>query len=144
MLYNSPEHFLRAQRANIVEAVAAAQRRAGGHYAAFTPAQLQQNATQDAQAIMETMRTEAMDTAEMQAGLRATHARGIDLNDLNRMAELLEQGLVALVDRELHDQPDLAAELTRRIRHFNTRFRSNLTSVKLDITLGRLKREKPS
>jgi hypothetical protein len=140
MLYNSPEHFLAAQSANFVEVVAAAQRAAGGHYAAYTPAQLQQNAANDASSIMETMRTEFMDSAAMQAGIRDTYGRGIDLDDLTRMAGFLEEGLVALVDRELQDQPDLAVELTRRIRHFNTRFRSNVTSVKLDITLGRMKR----
>jgi hypothetical protein len=140
MLYNSPEHFLTAQTAAIVEVVAGAQRAAGGHYAAYTPAQLQQTASQDAHEILETMRTEIMDSVAMQAGIRETYDRGIDLDDLSRMAELLERGLLALVDRELQDQPDLAAELKRRIRHFNTRFRSNVTSVKLDITLGRLKR----
>ena len=61
-----------------------------------------------------------------------------DLNDLTRMSNALDRGLVAYVEAELGSQPDLCADLVRRIRHVTASYRSNVTSVKLDSTLNRL------
>ncbi len=63
---------------------------------------------------------------------------GLDLDDLIRMGRAFEQGFVRLVEQELRDQPDLAIELSRRVRHLGTRFRSNVTGVLVDRTIHRL------
>jgi hypothetical protein len=47
----------------------------------------------------------------------------------------METRFMAYVQAELSAQPDLAAEILRRLRNVNARFRSNVTAVKLDKTI---------
>jgi len=143
MHYNSVDHFLTAQHAAIVIVMTAAQQAAGGHYAALTPTALQQNAANDVVELLHNIRQLRLDSTIMRGflvGAQENLAEGVDLDDLIRMDQAFERGFCALLEQELHDQTDLAAELTRRIHYLTGRFRSSITSVKVDQTLQRLKR----
>ncbi|MDQ2809240.1 MAG: hypothetical protein M3Z04_20390 [Chloroflexota bacterium] len=144
MRYNSLDHFLTAQHAAIVTAMVAAQQAAGGHYAALTPAALQQNAANDVAEVLHNIRQLLLDSTIIQgfqAGAQENVADGVDLSDLIRMDQAFERGFCALVEQELRDQPDLAAELIRRIHYLTGRFRNSVTGVKVDQTLNRLRKK---
>jgi hypothetical protein len=136
--YNSLEHFLREHEPGFVAVMEAAQRATGGHYAAMTPAQLHANAAADVQHLLQSIRQATLDRGAIQKAAEQTGAAGINLDDLTRMSNALDRGLVAYVEAELGSQPELCADLLRRIRHVTASYRSNVTSVKLDSTLKRL------
>ncbi len=142
MHYNSIDHFLTVQEPAIVAVMEAAQRAAGGHYAAYTPDALRHNAASDIAEVLHNIRKLTLDNTTIQgfqAGAQENVAEGVDLNDLIRMDQAFERGFCALVEQELRDQSALAADLTRRIRYLTGRFRSSITGVKVDQTLSRLK-----
>ena len=139
MQYNSIDHFLTVQYETLVTIMEAAQQEAGGHYAHYTPAELHRNATNDLREVLASIREIKMDNPAIRASAEQNVTIGIDLTDLIRMGQALEVGLVRFVEQELHNQPELETELSRRIRHLCARFRNNITTVKLDQTLNRLK-----
>ncbi len=140
MHYNSIDHFLTVQYDTLLTIMEAAQREAGGHYAAYTPDELRRNAGNDLREVLASIREITMDNPAIRAGAQQNVMIGIDLEDLIRMGQALEVGLVRFVEQELHNQPDLETDLSRRIRHLCARFRNNITSVKVDQTLNRLRR----
>ena len=144
MHYNSIDHFLTIQQPAIIALMAAAQREAGGHYAALTPDALEQNAANDGAEFLTNMRRFTLDSTIIQgfqAGAQENVLEGVDLSDLIRMDQAVERRFCELVEQELRDQADLAADLIRRIHHLTGRFRSTLTGVQVDQTLKRLRKK---
>ncbi len=144
MHYNSVDHFLTLQHEAILTLMAAAQREAGGHYAAMTPDALRQNAANDGAEFLTNIRRLMVDATIIhgfQASAQENVVEGVDLSDLIRMDQAVERRFCALVEQELHDQADLAADLIRRIHYLTGRFRSSITGVQVDQTLKRLKKE---
>lgn len=144
MYYNSLDHFLTIQQPTILTLMLAAQREAGGHYAAMTPAALEQNAAKDGAEFLTHLRRLTLDATIIhgfQTGAQENVAEGVDLSDLIRMDQALERLFCALVAQELRDQADLKADLIRRIHYLTGRFRSSVTGVQVDQTLKRLKKE---
>ncbi len=141
MRYNSIDHFLTAQHEAIITVMAAAQQQAGGHYAALTPDALWQNAAQDVQEVVTSIRDLKVDNPAVRASAQENMEIGVDLDDLIRMGLAFEQGFQVLVNQEVQDQEELAAELNRRVLRLGARFRTNITGVQLDQTLKRLKKE---
>ena len=141
MRYNSIDHFLTAQHAAIIAVMVAAQQQAGGHYAALTSDALWQNAVQDVQEVVTSIRDLKVDNPAVRASAEENVEIGVDLDDLIRMGLAFEQGFLVLVKQEVQDQEELATELNRRVLRLGARFRTNVTGVKLDQTLKRLKKE---
>ncbi len=138
MHYNSIDHFLTVQYDTLLTIMEAAQREAGGHYAAYTAEELHRNAAGDLREVLASVRDLKVDNPALHASARQNMVRGLDLDDLIRMGQAFERGFEVLVEKELQEQWELAAELNRRVRHLGTRFRSNITGVKLDQTIQRL------
>jgi hypothetical protein len=139
MPYNSIDHFLTANLAAITALMEAAQRATGGHYAAMSPDQLRQTAQSDVRQIIEVLRTTHVDRDTIQDTARQTDTQGIALDDLTRMSLEMERRFIPYIQAQLAGQPEFAADLIRRYRHITASYRSNITAVKLDRTLGRLK-----
>ena len=139
MPYNSIDHFLTAHQAAIAALMEDAQRATGGHYAAMSPEQLRRTAQSDVRQIIEVLRTTHVDRDAIQDTARQTDTQGIALDDLTRMSLEMERRFIPYIQAQLAGQPEFAADLIRRYRHITASYRSNITAVKLDRTLGRLK-----
>jgi hypothetical protein len=139
MQYNSIDHFLTANLADIAALMEDAQRATGGHYAAMSPEQLRETAQSDVRQIIEVLRTTHVDRDVIQDTARQTDMQGIARDDLTRMSLVMERLFIPYIQAQLAGQPEFAADLIRRYRHITTSYRSNITAVKLDRTLGRLK-----
>jgi len=140
MHYNSIDHFLTANLADIAALMEDAQRATGGHYAAMSPEQLRQTAESDVRQIIEVLRTTHVDRDVIQDTARQTDMQGIALDDLTRMSLEMERRFIPYIQAQLAGQPEFAADLIRRYRHITTSYRSNITAVKLDRTLGRFQK----
>jgi hypothetical protein len=138
MHYNSVDHFLSAHESQIIEMMASAQQATGGHYAALSEAALRADARAAAQRMMAAVRQVQLDGQTVQATARQRDSAGIALDDLTRLVDQMETRFIAFVQAELRAQPELAAEILRRLRNANARFRSNVMAVKLDKTIRQL------
>ena len=85
------------------------------------------------------LRTTHVDRDVIQDTARQTDTQGIALDDLTRMSLEMERRFIPYIQAQLAGQPEFAADLIRRYRHITTSYRSNITAVKLDRALGRLK-----
>jgi hypothetical protein len=139
MHYNSIDHFLTVHEPDIAALIEDAECATGGHYAAMAPEQLHQTAQSDAHQLIEGLRAAHVDRTTIQDNARQTDTQGIALDDLTRMSLEIERRFIAYVQAELAEQPEFAADLARRCRHITAGYRSNVTAVKLDRALGRLK-----
>ena len=135
MRYNSLDHFLKEHEAEIAAIIMDVQRRVGGHYARLAPEELQQNAAQDAQYVMQIWRK---GLADREAREIATHAdrAGIDLNDLIRLVDEMAVSFAAFFEEELREQPELREDLLRRMRHTSASYRTSIIAVRLDKKLS--------
>jgi hypothetical protein len=140
MHYNSVEHFLTENEAAFAHIIEEVQRGVGGHYARLTPAELHATAVHDAHLVVQSLMSEHIDRHEVQESARDNDAAGIELDDLIRFSTEMEARLIAYAERDLHDQPNLAAEVATRLRHRAASYRSNVTAVKLEASLKRLKK----
>ncbi len=143
MHYNSAEHFLRTQTDAITARLAEGQAAAGGHYARLTPAARQATAAADAHQFIAALLAANLAPDVVQAGARAAGDAGVPIDDLLRMTDETQPRLLAFITAELADQPELGADLVRRIRDVNARFRSNVTAVKLEQAIARLRPRTP-
>lgn len=141
MRYNSIDHFLTAQHEAIIAVMVTAQQAAGGHYAALTGDALRRNAAQDVQEVITSIREIKVDKPAIRASAEENVDIGVDLDDLIRMGLAFEQGFLVLVKQEVQDQEELADDLNRRVLRLGARFRTNVTGVKVDQTLKRLRQE---
>jgi hypothetical protein len=139
MHYNSIDHFLTVHEPDIAALIEDAERATGGHYAAMPPDQLHRTAQSDAHQMIEGLRATHVNRTTIQDTARQTDTQGIALDDLTRMSLEIERRFVPYVETELAEQREFAADLVRRCRHITAGYRSNVTAVKLDRTLGRLK-----
>jgi hypothetical protein len=139
MHYNSIDHFLTVHEPDIATLIEDAERVTGGHYSAMAPEQLHQTAQSDAHELIAGLRAAHVDRTTIQETARETETQGIALDDLTRMSLEIERRFIPYVQAELAEQPEFAADLVRRCRHITAGYRSNITTVKLDRALGRLK-----
>jgi hypothetical protein len=139
MHYNSIDHFLTVHEPDIAALIEDAERATGGHYAGMTPDQLRGTAQSDARELIAGLRAAHVAREVVQETARQTETQGIALDDLTRMSLEIERRFIAYVQAELAEQPEFAADLVRRCRHITAGYRSNITAVKLDRALGRLK-----
>ncbi|HEX6608179.1 MAG TPA: hypothetical protein VF276_14845 [Chloroflexia bacterium] len=140
MHYNSVDHFLTAHESQIIDMMASAQQATGGHYAGLSEAARRADAQAAAQRMMAAVRQVQLDGQTVQATARQRDSAGIPLDDLTRLVDQMETRFIAFVQAELGAQPELAAEILRRLRNANARFRSNVMAVKLDKTIRQLQR----
>lgn len=139
MHYNSIDHFLTVHEPDIAALIEDAERVTGGHYAAMAPDQLHRTAQSDARELIAGLRAAHVDRTAIQDTARQTDTQGIALDDLTRMSIEIERRFIPYIQAELAEQPEFAADLVRRCRHITAGYRSNVTAVKLDRALGRLK-----
>ncbi|HET7079648.1 MAG TPA: hypothetical protein VFM49_19620, partial [Chloroflexia bacterium] len=106
--------------------------------AALSEAARRADARAAAQRMMAAVRQVQLDGQTVQATARQRDSAGIALDDLTRLVDQMETRFIAFVQAELRAQPELAAEILRRLRNANARFRSNVMAVKLDKTIRQL------
>ncbi|MDQ2809241.1 MAG: hypothetical protein M3Z04_20395 [Chloroflexota bacterium] len=138
MRYHSIDQFLTTQQPALAGLMAAAQRTAGGHYAAMTPIQLQQTAANDAEQLIAALRNSPLPRESFQENARAVDGNGVALDDLTRLADAVEAQIIPYFSEQLQDEPDLRDELLRRFRYINGRFRAGIRAVQIDKTIRRL------
>jgi hypothetical protein len=117
-----------------------AQEATGGHYAALSEAARRATAQAATRRMMDAVRQVQLDRQIVQETARQRDSAGIALDDLTRLVDQMEARFLAYVQAELSAQPELAAEILRRLRNVNARFRSNVMAVKLDKTIQQLQR----
>ncbi len=137
MRYNSIDQFLTTHRTALTGLMEAAQRTAGGHYAAMTPIQLQQTAANDAEQLITALRNSPVLRESFQENARTVDGNGVALDDLARLADGVEAHFIPYFTTQLSDEPDLLEELLRRLRHINSRFRAGIRAVQIDKTIRR-------
>jgi hypothetical protein len=140
MHYNSIDHFLSTHEPQIIGLMERAQEATGGHYATLSAADRRADAQAATQRMMDAVRQVQLDRQVVQETARQRDNAGIALDDLTRLVDQMEARFLAYVQAELSAQPDLAAEILRRLRNVNARFRSNVMAVKLDKTIQQLQR----
>jgi hypothetical protein len=140
MRYNSVDHFLTAHESQIIGLMERAQQATGGHYAALSEAERRADAQAATRRMMDAVRQVQLDRRTVQDTARQRDSAGIALDDLTRLVDQMETRFIAYVQAELRAQPELAAEILRRLRNANARFRSNVMAVKLDKTIQQLQR----
>jgi hypothetical protein len=140
MHYNSIDHFLTAHEAQIIRLMESAQQATGGHYAALPEAARRADARAATQRMMDAVRQVQLDRQVIQETARQRDSAGIALDDLTRLVDQMEARFLAYMQAELSAQPELAAEILRRLRNVNARFRSNVMAVKLDKMIRQLQR----
>jgi hypothetical protein len=138
MHYNSVDHFLTTHQAQIIDMMASAQAATGGYYATLSETGRRADARAAAQRMMDAVRQVQLDGQVVQATARQRDSAGVPLDDLTRLVDHMETRFIAFVQAELRAQPELAAEILRRLRNANARFRSNVMAVKLDKTIRQL------
>ncbi len=138
MRYHSIDQFLTTHQTVLTGLMEAAQREAGGHYAAMTPIQLQQTAAGDAEQLITALRNSPLARESFQENARAVDSNGVALDDLQRLADAVEARFIPYFTTQLDGEPDLREELLRRLRHINGRFRSGIRAVQIDKTIRRL------
>jgi hypothetical protein len=140
MHYQSLDDFLNKHETAIAGIMERVQREVGGHYTRMTPTQLRTNARDDARYVIGVWRSGQADRSNPPETARQAQEAGINLDDLIRLVDLLLPAYVAYFEKELAAQPDLAADLIRRLRHTSASYRTNIVQAKLDQTLNRIKR----
>jgi hypothetical protein len=143
MPYHSIEQFLTTHKGAIAGLMEAAQREAGGHYAAMTSVQLKQNAVNDAGYLIESLKKPAELRETYQEIARGVSDRGIAVDDLIRLNQGVSRRMVAYIQTHLKEEPDLCAELLRRMDNINARFNAGMRSVQIDDTIRRLTNPPP-
>ena len=140
MRYNSVDHFLTTHEPQIIDLMESAQQATGGHYASLPAVERRADAQAAARRMMDAVRQVQLDRRTVQETARQRDRAGIALDDLTRLVDHMETRFIAYVQAELSAQPELAAEILRRLRNANARFRSNIMAVKLDKTIQQLQR----
>jgi hypothetical protein len=65
------------------------------------------------------------------------------VEDLIRLNQAVSQRMVPYIQNHLKDEPDLCAELLRRMDNLNARFNAGMRSVQIDDTIRRLTNPPP-
>ncbi len=139
MYYTSIDHFLGEHADAIRGLLLEAAQEAGGHYTRIPAPQLEAQMDTDVRELIAELCQDRLDRPVVRQNARTTVQLGIDLDDILRMTTALEVRLVPYIEEELRAQPDIAGALAQRFRRIVTSFRSNLTAIKLDETLRRMK-----
>ena len=138
MHYNSPEHFLQVHIEDISRIMADAQAASSLHYAALDAAGRATQARAATARLIAAWNQAHLTADTAQTIARTSEQAGIALDDLQRLIDVLEPRLLTFIEAQLAAQPSVGIELVRRLRHVNTRFRTNITAVQLDKTLARM------
>ena len=140
MYYNSLDQFLTPRTADLTAIMEGVQTQIGGHYATMIAEQRHTNAINDTQYVITVWRSASIDREQPHAIAAQADQAGVDVDDLKRLVDTVHPLFVAFVQRELAAQPELAAEIIRRMHHSSSNYRSRVTEVKLDKALRRIRK----
>jgi hypothetical protein len=143
MHYNSLDQFLNERGEDLESMMRESMRTAVGVYADFSPEELTRQARYSAQQIITSLRQGNIDRPAARDDAEKWNAAGIPMADLRRSSLEMDTRLRAWTNRHLHEQPDLEAELLRRINNIFNGFRSTVTAVDLDDQIARFNAPKP-
>jgi hypothetical protein len=143
MRYNSIDQFLTLRGDDIKDLMKDAMKAAGGVYATFSAQATDDQAVYGAERVLTALRQGNLDRSLVRASAQEWNSGTIPLADMRRSSQELEPLLRAWANRHLHEQPDLEAELLRRINNMGAGFRSTVTSVQLDDQIARFNVPKP-
>src|SRR5215212_5665399 len=125
---NEIERFLTTHAAAIVRIMEQAYDTAGGHYACLAPDQRRRQTATDAQELTADLLSRAVNQDALQATLQSVTDLAV-VNDITRLSSTLEDLVIAFVQQQLPDEPEVAQELITRMTVVSARFRMNLSAA---------------